>query len=95
MGARMFWRALAGALSMKPMRRNFTSPELEGKLDELTEGALFQITSWDYASLFGSNDVAATRLRNFARSHVCVASYSDGAILFRKKPPLQSDESTA
>ena len=60
---------------MKPMRRNFTLPELQGKLDELTEGALFQITSWDYARLFGSNDVAATRLRNFAGSHVCVASY--------------------
>ena len=46
---------------MKPMRRNFTSPELEGKLDELTEGALFQITSWDYASLFGCRAILTGR----------------------------------
>lgn len=80
---------------MKPMRRNFTLPELQGKLDDLAEGGLFQITTLDYARLFGSNDVAATRLRNFARSHACIASYSDGAILFRKQLVLPSDESTA
>jgi hypothetical protein len=30
------------------------------------------------------NDVAMARLRNFARSHSCVASFGDEAILFRK-----------
>ena len=54
------------------MRRNFTLPELEERLDRLTAGSLFEIGSGDYERLFGSNDAAVARLRNFARSHACV-----------------------
>jgi hypothetical protein len=62
-----------------------TLPELQEKLDRLADGSLFQIPTQDYERLFGTNDAAAARLRNFARSHRCVASHSDGAVLFRKQ----------
>lgn len=73
---------------MKPLRWNFTLPDLQAKLDHLAEGALFQISARDYERLFGSNDVAVARLRNFAKGHACVTSHSDGAILFRKNLKL-------
>ena len=76
---------------MKPLRWNFTLPDLQAKLDHLAEGALFQISARDYERLFGSNDVAAARLRNFAKGHACITSHSDGAILFRKKLELSRD----
>jgi hypothetical protein len=47
---------------------------------------LHQITRSDYDRLFGLNDVALGRLRNFAKTHSCVASFADHAILFRKTP---------
>jgi len=74
---------------MKPLRWNFTLPDLQAKLDHLAEGALFQISARDYERLFGSNDVAAAR--NFAKGHACITSHSDGAILFRKKLELSRD----
>jgi len=70
---------------VKPLRWNFTLPELQARLDHLSEGALFAISARDYERLFGTNDVAAARLRNFARGHACVANHSTDAILFRKK----------
>ena len=51
---------------MNKLRATFTLPELQQQLDNLAEGALLQISGWDYERLFGTNDVAATRLRNFA-----------------------------
>ena len=70
-------------------RRNFTLPELEHNLEALTAGGLLQITRRDYERLFGLNDAAMARLRNFARSHACVASFADEAVLFRKR--VQTD----
>ena len=70
---------------MNALRRNFTFPELEKRLDQLAEGALLQISARDYTRLFGANDVAAARLLHFARGHACVASHADATILFRKK----------
>lgn len=67
------------------MRRHFTLPELEQKLEALDEGALVQITRDDYERLFGTNSAAVGRIRNFARSHQCVVSYADEAILLRKR----------
>ena len=69
---------------MSALHVNFSLPELQAKLDELPEGALFQISAWDYARLFGANDIAAARLKNFAKGHSCVATHADTAILFRK-----------
>jgi hypothetical protein len=66
-------------------RRNFTLPDLEERLDALAEGALHQITRRDYERLFGVNNAALGRLRNFPKSHACAASFADEGILFRKK----------
>ncbi len=70
---------------MSPLRANFTLPELQEKLDALAEGSLLQISVRDYVRLFGTNDVAAARLRHFAKGHACAVSHADTAILFRKK----------
>jgi hypothetical protein len=67
------------------MLRNFTLPDLQEKLDGLNEGSLVEISSRDFERLFGTNDVAATRLRNFAKSHSCVITHVNDAILFRKQ----------
>ena len=67
------------------MRSNFTLPDLETRLQELQDGALVQISLRDYERLFGLNDAALGRLRNFCRGHQCVASFADTAILFRKR----------
>ncbi len=65
--------------------RGFTLPDLEHELEALVEGGLHQITRRDYERLFGTNDVALARLRNFAKSHACVASFADDAVLFRRQ----------
>jgi hypothetical protein len=75
------------------MRSNLTLPELEEKLDGLAEGTLLQISARDYRRLFGTNDAAAARLRNFARGHACVANHGGEAILFRKKLGDQVEDS--
>jgi len=78
---------------MTRMRLNFTLPELEEKLDGLAEGTLLQISTRDYRRLFGTNDVAAGRLRNFAKGYACVANHGSEAILFRKKLGDQVEDS--
>jgi len=75
------------------MRRNFTLPELEERLDRLTSGSLFEIGAGYYERLFGTNDAAVARLRNFARSHACVVSHSNNTILFRKQIAAVGDSS--
>ncbi|WP_271615327.1 hypothetical protein [Bradyrhizobium sp. CCBAU 51627] len=69
----------------RPMRRNFTLPELEQELTNLREGAIHRMLRGDYERLFGENDAALGRLRGFAKSHDCVASFADDAILFRRR----------
>jgi hypothetical protein len=66
------------------LRGNFVLPDLQEKLDALQDGGSLHITRRDYERLFGVNDVAQARLRNFALGHACVASFADEAILFRK-----------
>ena len=79
---------LFGKISMK--RWNFTLPELEQRLSALAEGAMCQITRRDYERLFGTNSAARGRLRHFAKSHECVVSHADHAILFRRQFHSQS-----
>ncbi|WP_128923871.1 ATPase inhibitor subunit zeta [Bradyrhizobium guangxiense] len=67
------------------VRGKFTLPDLENRLATLQNGALVRIDRVDYERLFGLNDAARGRLRNFARSHRCVASFADSAVLFRKQ----------
>jgi hypothetical protein len=74
-------------------RFDFTLPELEQRLDGLADGALHQITRRDYERLFGANSAALGRLRNFAKSHECVASFSDAIVAFRKQ--VRSNASAA
>lgn len=76
---------------MMQLRRDFTLPELEWELDGLAEGALFQMSGRDYERLFGTNDAAAARLRNFAAGHTCVVDHSPQAILFRKQLERSDD----
>jgi hypothetical protein len=68
-------------------RPDFTVPDLEDRLRALPAGALLRISRQDYERLFGLNDAALGRLRNFARGHQCVASFADTAIVFRKRAP--------
>jgi len=72
------------------MRTNITLPELERQLDGLQEGGLHQISRVDYERLFGMNDAAMGRLRNFSRGHACVTSFTDNHILFRKRLQVAS-----
>ncbi len=72
-----------------------TLPELQEKLDRLAERGILQINPQDYERLFGTNDVAAARVRNFARAHACVVSHADGAVLFRKKISQPDEEALA
>jgi hypothetical protein len=76
---------------MSTLRANFVLPELQEKLDRLAAGALLEISSWDYQRLFGTDDVAAARLRHFARLHECVANHGPKSIVFRKKLAQQDD----
>jgi hypothetical protein len=73
---------------MSGMYGNFTLPELENKLESLVEGALLAISARDYERLFGTNDAAFGRVRNFAKAHSCVTSPAEHGILFRKESPL-------
>ncbi|MBR0914546.1 hypothetical protein [Bradyrhizobium japonicum] len=47
------------------MRRNFTLPKLEHKLDELKGGTLVQISRRDYQRLFELNDAVLGRMLKF------------------------------
>jgi hypothetical protein len=49
---------------MTALRVNFSLPELQERLDQLVEGALFQISLRDYRRLFGASEIAADRLRH-------------------------------
>jgi hypothetical protein len=53
---------------MNKLWAKFTLPELQEQLDDPSEGAVLQISRRDYERSFGTNDVAAAPLRNFATS---------------------------
>jgi hypothetical protein len=80
---------------MSTLRANFVPPELQEKLDSLAEGALLEISAWDYKRLFGVNDATAARLKRFAKLHACIASHSDRSIVFRKEFAQHDDSSPA
>jgi hypothetical protein len=75
------------------MRPKFTLPELEKQLQTLKDGGTINISRYDYERLFGVNDAAIGRLRNFARSHHCVASFADTAVLLRKRLTATDEDS--
>ncbi len=51
------------------MHPKSTLPDLEERLQELRDGGLVQISRSEHERLFGLNDAALGRLRNFARGH--------------------------
>lgn len=77
------------------MRPKFTLPDLEQTLSDLEDGSTHRLRRHDYERLFGENDAALGRLRNFAKGADCVASFSDHGIIFRKRsrPPNHSSAS--
>jgi hypothetical protein len=70
---------------------DFTLPDLEEKLESLADGSLFDITARDYERLFGINEAAMGRLRNFAQSHDCIVSFGDHGVIFRRKVRIKQE----
>jgi len=64
--------------------QKFTLPDLEARLEVLADGEQCRITTQDYERLFGTNDAALGRVRNFAKLHACRVSFSANDTLFRK-----------
>lgn len=76
------------------MRRKFTLADLDATLASLDAGAIHHLQRPDYQRLFGENDVALRRLRHFARGHNCIASFTDGSVLLRKRFPMSPESAT-
>jgi hypothetical protein len=61
-----------------------TLPDLQAYLDQLRPGDQLGIPSDDYARLFGENDAAIGRMKNFAVAHGCMLSWTpSGPVLCR------------
>ncbi|HEX2726687.1 MAG TPA: hypothetical protein VHN20_12780 [Beijerinckiaceae bacterium] len=61
-----------------------TLPDLQAHLDHLRPGDQLSIPSADYARLFGENDAAMGRMKNFALAHGCTISWTtSGPVLSR------------
>ncbi len=67
------------------MAKQMTLPDLQEHLDELVPGAELHLVLSDVERLFGVNDVATARLRNFAASHNCVFAWSPTGVQFLKQ----------
>jgi hypothetical protein len=68
------------------MAEQMTLPDLQEQLDELVPGAELHLKLPEVERLFGVNDVATGRLRNFASSHNCVFAWSPTGVQFLKQP---------
>ena len=62
----------------------FTLPTLEAHLAHMPIAKSLTLAGTDIERLFGFNDVAVRRLKNFARGHDCIVSYTDGCVVFHK-----------
>lgn len=69
------------------MSEPLTMPALDDELSQLQPGHTFPLTNADFVRLFGTNDAARGRLRNFARGHNCVTTRAKGGVQFKKLPP--------
>lgn len=63
-----------------------TLPGLQSILDRLPSAQSLSLANKDVERLFGFNDVARARLKNFAKGHNCIIGYSDGSVVFLKAP---------
>ncbi|MEX6505375.1 hypothetical protein [Jiella sp. M17.18] len=66
------------------MRQDFTLPDLQAQLDLMKVGETLALRRDDCERLFGVNDVAGGRLRNFARGHGCTVVYTPEGVAFSR-----------
>jgi hypothetical protein len=75
----------------------FTLPSLQKRLDDLEPDEMLVVSKADFDRLFGVDDAAVGRLKNFADGHNCMATWSRSDLRFRKAPniPATSDHPKA
>ena len=66
------------------MNEPLTLPLLQMQLDHLVPGQGVYLAMPDVERIFGLNDVATGRIRNFARGHDCAFAWSDAGVEFVK-----------
>lgn len=64
------------------MREHITLPELEANLDRLEPGQVVYISHQEFTHLFGVNDAARSRLKNFASAHSCSTNWDRTGLRF-------------
>ncbi len=70
------------------MRELLSIPALEDQLSRLKPGETFRLTHVDFVRLFGTNNAAVGRLRNFAKGHSCITTRTRTGLQFKKLRPL-------
>ncbi|CCE06124.1 hypothetical protein BRAS3843_1600006 [Bradyrhizobium sp. STM 3843] len=60
------------------------------QLDHLVPGQGLHLARADVERMFGFNDVAVGRIRNFATGHNCAFAWSETGLQFLKLPPRDS-----
>jgi hypothetical protein len=66
------------------MTSRLTLPVLQIQLDQLRPGQGLHLPTAEVERLFGLNDVANGRIRNFAKEHNCAFAWSDTGLQFLK-----------
>lgn len=65
-----------------------TLPELQARLDALSAGEQLTISGSSYERLFGLDDMALSRLDNFASGHGCLVHSRLASVTFHKPPDI-------
>ncbi len=68
------------------MVEQLSLPILQMQLDDLVPGQGLHLGMPDVERMFGVNDVASGRLKNFATGHGCVFAWSGTGVQFVKMP---------
>jgi hypothetical protein len=61
-------------------------PLLQTQLDHLVPGQGLHLATSEVERMFGLNDVATGRIRNFAEGHGCMFAWSGSGVQFVKLP---------
>lgn len=67
------------------MTEPLTLPLLQMQLDQLVPGQRLHLTMTQVERVFGLDDVAAGRIRNFADGHNCAFALSEAGVQFVKQ----------
>jgi hypothetical protein len=73
-----------GRLNSDSPEVQFSLPVLQLRLNRLGTDQSLSLGESEIERLFGKNDVAAARLRRFAKGHGCIVIHSDQGLTFRK-----------